>query len=135
MIITLTILVILALGVFLFMQTAVFGRNPSGKRLEKIEQSPHYKDGAFQNLNPTSVMVKDASMLKMIVDFFNKPKTTEPQYPLPSVQTNLVALNDDKPSIVWFGHSSYLIKSKGKNVLVDPVQWQCIPCFFICESF
>jgi L-ascorbate metabolism protein UlaG (beta-lactamase superfamily) len=121
MLITFSITGILVLGVFLFMQTAVFGKNPSGKRLEKIEQSPNYKDGAFQNLNPTEVMVKDASMVRMIRDFFNKPKTTEPQEPLPSVQTNLNTIEDIKPSIVWFGHSSYLIKSKGKNVLVDPV--------------
>ena len=136
MIITFSIIIILALGVFLFMQTAVFGVNPSGKRLERIQQSPNYKEGAFQNLSHTQVMSKDASMVKMIKDFFNKPETTEPQEPLPSVQTNLQTISDDKPSIVWFGHSSYLIKSKGKNILVDPVfSGNASPVSFFAKAF
>lgn len=136
MIITFSIIALLTLGGFLFMQQAVFGVNPSGKRLERIEQSPNYREGIFQNLNPTEVMLKDASMVKMLRDFFNKPKETEPSYTLPSVQTNLTAVADDKPSIVWFGHSSYLIKSKGKTVLVDPVfSGNASPVAFFAKAF
>ena len=136
MLITLSIIVALVLGVFLFMQTAVFGKDPSGKRLERIKQSTHYREGAFQNLHPTEVMLKEASMVRMIRDFFNKPKTTEPDEPLPSVQTNLKTLDDNQPSIVWFGHSSYLIKSKGKNILVDPVfSGNASPVSFFAKAF
>ncbi len=136
MIITFSIIGIFALGIFLFMQQPVFGINPSGKRLERIVQSPNYKDGVFKNLNPTQVMVNDASVVKMMRDFFNKPKTTEPQETLPSTQTDLKALSDDKPSIVWFGHSSYLIKSKGKTILVDPVfSGYSSPVSFFAKAF
>ena len=136
MIITFSIIGIFALGIFLFMQQPVFGINPSGKRLERIVQSPNCKDGVFKNLNPTQVMVNDASVVKMMRDFFNKPKTTEPQETLPSIQTDLKALSDDKPSIVWFGHSSYLIKSKGKTILVDPVfSGYSSPVSFFAKAF
>ncbi|MDB5274830.1 MAG: fold metallo-hydrolase [Chitinophagaceae bacterium] len=136
MIITLSIIALLVLGIFLFMQQAVFGVNPEGRRQARIEKSSHYKDGAFQNLSPTEVTAKNASMVKMMGSFLNKPKTTEPQKTLPSVQTNLNTLADDKPSIVWFGHSSYLIKSKGKTVLVDPVfSGHASPVSFFAKAF
>jgi L-ascorbate metabolism protein UlaG (beta-lactamase superfamily) len=136
MIVTFSIIIILALGVFLFMQQAVFGTNPSGKRLERIQQSANYKDGAFQNIHPTLVMSKDASMWKMMKEFLTKAKTTEPQEPLPSIQTDLQNIDDSKPSIVWFGHSSYLIKSKGKSVLVDPVfSGNASPVSFFAKAF
>ncbi len=136
MTITFSIIGLLALGFFIFMQQAVFGSNPSGARLERILKSPNYKNGSFQNLSPTEVMLKDASFLKMMKDFFSKPKTTEPQYTLPSIQTNLNTLEDDKPTIVWFGHSSYLIKSKGKNILVDPIfSGHASPVSFFAKAF
>lgn len=40
---------------------------------------------------------------------------------IPFVKTNLKDINGDIPGIVWFGHSSYLIKSKELTILVDPV--------------
>jgi L-ascorbate metabolism protein UlaG (beta-lactamase superfamily) len=66
-------------------------------------------------------MRKEASIYKVLKDFLNKPATTIPTKPLPSIKTDLSSLQSDVPTIVWFGHSSYLIKSKGMSILVDPV--------------
>ncbi len=103
------------------MSYKVFGKLPSGKRLQRIQQSFNYKDGAFQNISVTPVMAEDHSFRKVLKDYYNKPKTTEPAKPLPSVKTNLKTISSEKPLIVWFGHSSYLIHINGKNILVDPV--------------
>lgn len=105
----------------LFMRQKFFGKNPFGARLKKILKSPNYKSEAFQNLSPTSVTLENASYLKMMREFINKPKDASPPKPLPSVKTDLKSLKSDKPTIVWFGHSSYLIKSKNVNILIDPV--------------
>lgn len=122
MIITILLSVaLLALVVFLYMQQAVFGKNPSGEDLTRAQASANYKNGVFENVEPTEVMRKDASTFKVLKDFLNKPATTVPTKALPSVETNLSSLQSDAPAIVWFGHSSYLIKSKGITVLVDPV--------------
>src|SRR5579883_2811610 len=98
-----------------------FGKAPSGAALEKIKHSPNYRNGSFQNLSPTEMMVEKVSMPKMLVKFFNKPSYTKPPKPLPSVKTGLKNIQSNKPVIVWFGHSSYLIHINGKNILVDPV--------------
>ncbi|CAN5573957.1 MBL fold metallo-hydrolase [soil metagenome] len=99
----------------------VFGKLPSGKRLQRIKANPNYKDGAFQNLSPTPIMSEDSHFRKILKDYYNKPKTTQPPKPLPSIKTNLKTLSGQAPTIVWFGHSSYLLNIDGKNILVDPV--------------
>ena len=103
------------------MNTKVFGRTPSGKRLARILQSPHYKEGSFRNIEPTQVMRKGASFTRMLKNYYNKPVTVKPAAILPFVKTDLRQPAGEQPLITWFGHSSYLIRSKNFNVLVDPV--------------
>ncbi len=97
------------------------GKDPSGERLKRVERSPNYRDGIFQNRTETLMMAGKGDGFKIFMKFLNKPKTTVPPSPLPSVKTDLKNLPDGKPVLVWFGHSSYLIKINGKHILVDPV--------------
>lgn len=136
MLTTLIFVAFIATGIYIFMQQKVFGKDPSGDRLARIEKSPNYKAGSFQNLSVTEVMPKEASYWGMFKDFLNKPKTVEPEREIPSVKTDLKNLVADKPTIVWFGHSSYLIKSKNTNILVDPVfSGSASPVSFFGKAF
>ena len=47
---------VLAGGGALFTQRPEFGRLPQGERLARMEASPHYRNGKFQNLVPVQVM-------------------------------------------------------------------------------
>lgn len=106
------------------------------KRLNKIHQSPNYKDGSFQNLSHTVVMSNDVSFIGTMKDFFNRPKSVSPSKPLPSVKTDLKSIRSDKPVIVWFGHSSYFIHVNGVNILVDPVfSGNASPVSFFIKAF
>jgi L-ascorbate metabolism protein UlaG (beta-lactamase superfamily) len=126
---------IILIGI-LFFQRKTFGAHPSGKRQTRIEHARHYKHGAFQNASPTQIMLKEASFFRMLFDFFNKPKTTVPDRTLPSIKTDLIQLEDHVPSVVWFGHSSYLIKYQGKTILVDPVfSGNASPVSFFAKAF
>jgi len=97
------------------------GRNPSGDRLNRVRRSPNYRDGAFQNIEPTTMDVKPSKMPGLLWKFIRKPHGTQPPRDVPVIQADLKNLSADQPVIVWFGHSSYMISSKGFNVLVDPV--------------
>ena len=97
------------------------GKNPSGERLKKVQRSPNYRDEVFQNLSVTTLMAGRGDLLKALIKFLNKPKTVRPSKALPSVKTDLKNLPDGNPVLVWFGHSSYLLKIEGKHILVDPV--------------
>lgn len=116
-----TISALVLIGV-VFMQQASFGRLPSGKRLEKIKQSPHYKEGQFQNLEHTPDLAEGVSYYQVMKEFFfQKSKRNTPLDTIPSKKTNLKALDPSKQVLVWFGHSSYFIQIDGKKILVDPV--------------
>jgi len=115
------IVIVLTISVWAFMQQAVFGKDPEGQRLERIKKVTTYKDGVFQNLSVTSVMSEKGSYWQMLKEYFSKPNDVVPQKEIPSIQTDLKVLNAEKPTIVWFGHSSYLIKSRAITILIDPV--------------
>lgn len=116
-----TFITLSAVSAIIFMRQKFFGKNPWGARLKRVLKSSNYKNDSFQNLSPTEVTLKDASYLKMFKDFFNRPKDAAPAKIIPSVRTNLHTLKADKPTIVWFGHSTYFIKSKDTTILIDPV--------------
>lgn len=99
----------------------VLGRRPSGERLTKIKQSPNYIKGEFKNIVETSVNPNNVSIVKILKDFYKRPVTVVPDKELPGVKTDLSKLDSKNPSVVWFGHSSYMIKSGVLTILVDPV--------------
>ena len=98
------------------------GKAPQGERLKRIRQSPHYKNGAFQNIHDTPNLTKGYSMRGVLYDFlFKKHPHARPLQPIPSVKTDLKALPLQDNILVWFGHSSYYIQLNGQRFLIDPV--------------
>ncbi len=133
---------LLALGVLAFVSFGVlqlpqFGKNPSGERLARIQKSAFYKDDSFKNLSFTPDLVENTSYFEVLRDFlFKKSKNIEPTQKLPSVKTNLQTLSSEKPQVIWFGHSSYLIKMNGKTILLDPVfSGSASPFSFMTKNF
>lgn len=136
MLLVVSTIAVLAVASYGFLKTLVFGADPTDDRLNRIKKSPNYRDGSFQNTEPTDVMRPGASYIGMIGDYINKSPLNTPKTALPSVKTDLIALADDVPTLVWFGHSSYLIKYAGKTVLVDPVfSGYASPVSFFGKSF
>jgi len=103
------------------MSLKVIGKLPSGKSRDLIQQSPNYKNGVFQNQSPTGLKAHDTSYWQMMKEYLKKHPHTAPPKPLPFVKTDLSILDVQQPVIVWFGHSSYLVKVEGKTFLIDPV--------------
>lgn len=118
------------------MSFKITGKLPSGKHLERLKQSPNYKKGSFQNLSPTPMMQGDVSYWKMTKEFLKKHPDRLPPVAIPFVKTDLTKIDFDTTTIVWFGHSSYLIRSETKNFLVDPVfSGNAAPLSFMVKAF
>lgn len=122
MIVLLSIVLLLTIATLLYMRQDKFGKNPSGIRLERIKQSPNFKNGKFQNFSKTPTLAEGHNYFEVIYEnyFKNKPR----HYPtdiILSVKTDLLNLPVDTNVLVWFGHSSYFIQIDGKRILVDPV--------------
>lgn len=102
------------------------GKNPSGEDLQKIETLPNYYDGQFHNLDnlPSGIVAPAGSrgprwlgLMKYFVG--KKPASTRPEQGMPTVQTDLNT-SYAQPTVIWFGHSSFLLKAGGANLLFDP---------------
>ena len=103
------------------MNLKIFGKNPAGKRLQRILQSSNTLKGRFQNIEPTFQIRDGVSMFTIMREFYSKPKTVRPAGEIPTVKTDLKSLPAETPTLVWFGHSSYLLSRNGFTILVDPV--------------
>lgn len=122
MVILLSILLLAVIAGFIYMRQPLFGKAPDSERLERIQKSPNYEDGKFQNIDFTPNLTEGYSMPGIMYNFLFKtfPRTT-PADTIPSVKTDLLNLPADSDVLVWFGHSSYFMQIDGKRFLIDPV--------------
>jgi L-ascorbate metabolism protein UlaG (beta-lactamase superfamily) len=121
-IITISIILLFIVAVFLYMRQSKFGQNPEGARLERIKNSPNYRDGQFQNLSETPSFAEGYSIAGVMYNFlFTTYPRTKPESKIPSIKINLKTIPLEEDVLVWFGHSSYYLQLAGKRILVDPV--------------
>ena len=118
-IIFLIISVLVVVTIYAFLRPTPIGKQHMGERLEIIESSPNYKEGAFQNITPTSFSINIRKAFRELL--FNKNRKTKPPGEIPVVRTDLKAIDSGKNIFVWFGHSSYLLQANGNRFLIDPV--------------
>lgn len=104
---------------------------------ERIQASPNYRDGMFQNQEPTPQFTGDSASTKSTLWRFltNKDTLRVPQQPIPALKTDLKSLSTDSDWLVWFGHSSYLFCLNGKRYLVDPVLKPEWPSSMMLKAF
>ena len=123
---------LLAFITFSFLNSDVFGRQPD---TSAFTGSSNFFDKSFQNQSPTPMMTKDANYWKLMREIFNKPKSNTPSEIIQSVKTDLKNLSVVDDSLIWFGHSSYLLTIGGKRILVDPVFYKASPVSFFGKPY
>lgn len=100
----------------------IFGKAAAGSRLQRILASPQYSKGRFQNQSFTPDLSEDATMWKVLRAFRRRPKSVRPPLPVPAQRPDLKGFAATAAdALIWFGHSSYLLRASGKSFLVDPV--------------
>jgi len=124
-------------AVAVFVHQPNFGKTPQGKRLERVKNSPNYRNGKFQNKNEIMELPSDRSFANNLTEVSTPEHTgaRRPAIEFPVIKNNLLELNRQQDLLVWFGHSSYLIQTDGKRILVDPVFCKASPIPFINDPF
>ena len=109
---------------------------------EKIERSPNYYDGMFQNQEPTPQFTGKGSRKTAAEPLKVESRKTAslkegrvPKKPIETVKTDLKTLPTDSDWLVWFGHSSYLFCLNKKRFLVDPVLKPEFPSSLMLKAF
>ena len=134
--IVLAVISVLAIVGIIILNHPCFGKRMSKERQARIEASPNYRDGQFQNQIPTPQFTGDKSMFKALWEFLtNRKKERVPKESVPAVKTDLKSLPTDRDWLVWFGHSSYLFCLDGKRYLVDPVLKMEFPVTVMMHPF
>jgi L-ascorbate metabolism protein UlaG (beta-lactamase superfamily) len=98
-----------------------FGKLPKGQEKKKIVASAQFADKQFKNELPTVMMAENVTMLKASREFVKTRPNTTPTKPFKLSKSDLKEQQEQSESIVWFGHSSYLLTVAGLKILVDPV--------------
>ncbi len=100
-----------------------FGQLPTGERLQMVQKSPNYKNGAFQNINHTPPLAEGENFFTVGKSFLfgKKVPNIQPKAIPTANKTNLQSLEPNLNGMVWFGHSSYFIQLGGKKFLIDPI--------------
>lgn len=100
------------------------GGTPQGNRQQRIEASPNFREGKFQNVVPTNMDMKVTDMFGVLWEMAMNSASREPKDTLPTVPLDLDqwrAVPDSSFAVAWFGHSSLLVKMGGVTFLLDPV--------------
>ena len=114
--------VLMAVSVIIYMRQPMFGSLPDGDRLARIERSPNYANGQILNQVPPSIKTPEQSELSMWAQtLFGEKGQPRPVGSIPSIKTDLKAINPNDDVVVWLGHSSYLVQLDGQRILIDPV--------------
>jgi L-ascorbate metabolism protein UlaG (beta-lactamase superfamily) len=98
-----------------------FGASAKGTRLEKIKNSPHFKNGQFQNLIDTPMYGENTSLWQSMIKFIKGGKNREPDAIIETIKFSADNKSPDEVFVTWFGHSTILLQIARKNILIDPV--------------
>lgn len=116
----------LVLTVVLIASTAwldALGAAPTGERLARIQRSPNYRDGSFQNPEATSLATQ-GSTWQTLHQWLGGHEQRVPPGPMPIV--TLTRADFERPPdsglrATWLGHSTVLVEMDGARILFDPV--------------
>jgi L-ascorbate metabolism protein UlaG (beta-lactamase superfamily) len=100
-----------------------FGKRAKGLRLERMQASPHWVDGAFRNIHPIRPDLKVPGTMPSIGDFLCGGVRRVPTSPLPALNPLVPWRTAPETGLraTWLGHSTVLLEIDGFRILTDPV--------------
>lgn len=127
MIVGISIIAALVLPVVLFMAfSPQFGGIASKESQAGYKQSSQFRNGKFANINDEKVNMSGDNFVAMIKEQFNMHPNARPKLApeLITMDSADIANYKGVTRLFWFGHSSFLIQTAGKNILIDPMLGQ-----------
>lgn len=101
---------------------ATFGKRARGERLARMQRSPQWKDGRFENPQPIRNHLRG-----ILRDHFNGSDHRTPDVPVQTEAIDPRRFETPPPTglrVTWLGHSTLLVEQDGRRVLFDPVWGQ-----------
>ena len=118
------ILAILVIGTGFLYLSPQFGGTVSDEQNALYDQTGHHKDGVFTNYEEINMQMDCHSIKAMLRETLNPDPEVAPAQNIEVEKfdaAQLLAIPDTATRITWLGHSSFLIETAGKVILLDPV--------------
>lgn len=110
------------IGVVFINTSPQFGGKQSDQDKLRFEKSDNYEGGKFVNLIETKMDMGFGGFVKTMITFVKGTPNREPSFELPVEQVkDSFFAQSDTTKISWFGHSAFLLRMDGLNVLIDPM--------------
>lgn len=90
----------------------------------RIKNSPNYVDGVFKNLIKTDVSFSAGQIIPLLKEMLSNKKNRKPKIPIKNIplsDINYARLQLNETALTWLGHSSFILQTQGKLMMVDPV--------------
>lgn len=100
-----------------------FGGSHSEEDKKRYQETGYYEDGKFTNLIPTSMDMSASKMLSAMVKFIKGVPNSKPEFEIPLNKIDSLSITQwtEPASLVWFGHSAFLLQLDGEIILIDPM--------------
>ena len=120
LLVVVVVVALLGLAASLVLSLPTFGGAIEGERLARMQRSPQYVDGRFENTPPYR---SDLALIQNLRDYMGGQQR-EPGFAIPVLPLAPAALK--QPALagmraIWLGHSTVLIEIDGVRILTDPV--------------
>src|SRR5690606_39019437 len=84
--------------------------------------APNYENGKFVNQTPTDMHMDLSTIVSVLRDQIKGISNSRPEKPIPVVPIDSLHIQEDRTnSLIWFGHSSFLLRLDSLNIIVDPM--------------
>ncbi|MEM9672009.1 MAG: MBL fold metallo-hydrolase [Bacteroidota bacterium] len=114
----------LVIGVAFLNLSPQFGGTVSDQQKERYRITGHYEEGIFINDEEIVMEINCHSITAMLRETMNPDPNVAPDHNIEVEKINpqvLQNFSDTLTRITWLGHSSFLIETGGKRILLDPV--------------
>lgn len=100
-----------------------FGGKITESWLARYRQSPHWKDGVFQNLVETKTAINWRQIPGILYKQIKGHKEGMPKAALPVAPFDRERFlqPSDKAKFIWYGHSAMAMWIHGQTILIDPM--------------
>lgn len=117
------ITLLIIIGVLFINLSPQFGGVASKQQQELFSKSKHYKNGKFLNNGGVKMEMSFKDSFKAMWILFKSNSNAEPNknIAVQKIDSITIANYNSKTRFIWFGHSTFLLQIKGKNLLIDPM--------------
>lgn len=110
------------IGVVFLNFSPQFGGEASERDIANYRNSKNFDGEIFLNLQETNMDMDFDKVMSLLGEYYDGIPNQSPSFDIPIFPLDSAEfLKGSRNEIIWFGHSAFLLRLDGKNILLDPM--------------